>query len=90
MIPERDRIVQLAAKYGAHNLRVFGSWARQEQTPESDLDLLVAMEGGRSYLDLIAFWLALQDLLKRKVDVVTDKGLSPFLRDRILKEAVPL
>ena len=90
MIPQRDNIIGLAAKYGIFNLRVFGSWARHEQRPDSDLDLLVKVESGRSYFDLIGFWQEVQALLNRKVDVVTDEGLSPFLRERILKEAIPL
>ncbi len=64
-----------AAKHGAHNLRVFGSVARGEARPESDLDILVEMEPGRSLMDHIALMQDLEDLLQRKVDVVSEKAL---------------
>lgn len=71
-------------------MRVFGSVARGEACSASDIDLLVEMEPGRSPLDLVALWQALGDLLGDEVDVLSDGGLSPHLRDRILSEAVPL
>ena len=80
----------LAAKHGAQNLRVFGSVARDESGPESDIDLLVKMEEGRSLLDLSALILDLRELLGVKVDVVPEDGLYWLLRRRILKEAKPL
>jgi uncharacterized protein len=86
----REAILQLAARHGASNVRVFGSVVRGETSRESDLDLLVSMEEGRSFLDLVAFWQDAEELLGRPVDVITDGGLSPHLRDRILAEAVPL
>jgi uncharacterized protein len=86
----REAILQLAIRHGASNVRVFGSVVRGETSPESDLDLLVSMEEGRSFLDLVAFWQDTEELLGRHVDVITDGGLSPHLRDRILAEAVPL
>jgi len=87
---KRDDILQLAAKYGAHNVRVFGSVARGEAGSASDVDLLVNMEEGRSFLDLTGLWLDLQDLLGCPVDLLTDGGVSPYLRERIYAEAVPL
>lgn len=86
----RDDILQTAATHGATNVRIFGSVARGEQTGISDLDILVEMEPGRNYLDLVALWQDLEELLGCKVDIVTEGGLSPYLRERILKEAVPL
>jgi hypothetical protein len=86
----RGRILRLAAKYGARRVRVFGSVARGEAKANSDLDFLVHMERGRSYFDLVGLWQDLGELLGRKVDVVTDGGLSPYLRERILREARPL
>lgn len=86
----REDILRLAAHHGARNVRVFGSVARGESSPESDVDLLVEMEPGRSMLDLVAFWQDLEELLACKVDVLTDGGLSPYLRERIYAEAVPL
>lgn len=87
---KRKDILRLASRHGARNVRVFGSAARGEAGPESDVDLLVKMEGGRSLLDLSTFIADLQDLLGRKVDVVSEDGLYWLLRRRILKEAKPL
>lgn len=88
--PHRNEILALAKKRGARNIRVFGSVARNEATTDSDVDILVEMEPGRSLLDLTGLQLDLEELLGRDVDVVTEKGLSPYLRDRILAEATPL
>jgi predicted nucleotidyltransferase len=87
---KRDDVVALIAKHGALNPRIFGSVARGKSTPESDIDLLVKMEEGRSLLDLTALKLDLNDLLGVKVDVVSEDGLYWLLRRRILKEAKPL
>lgn len=87
---DRDRILALAARYGMRRVRIFGSEARGEAREGSDLDLLVEVEPGRSYLDLVGFWQELEESLGRPVDVVSDAGLSPHLRDRILAEAVAL
>ena len=86
----RDLILALAAKHGACNIRVFGSTAGGEGDPSSDIDLLVNMEEGRSFLDLVAFWQDLEELLCCKVDVITDGGINPHLEERIYLEAVPL
>ncbi|WDN87755.1 uncharacterized protein BuS5_00723 [Desulfosarcina sp. BuS5] len=85
---KRDKIVQLADKYGAKNIRIFGSFARGENNSESDADFLVNMEG--SLLRRIALMQDLEDLLGRKVDVVTEKSVHWYVRERIMKEAVPL
>ena len=84
----RDKIVQLADKYGVKNIRIFGSFARGNNNSESDADFLVNMEG--SLLRRIAFMQDLEDLLGRKVDVVTEKSVHWYVRERIMKEAVPL
>lgn len=86
----RDAILRIAAKHGARDVRVFGSVARGMASETSDLDLLVVMEPGRSLLDLVALNQDLEDVLGRPVDVVTEGGLSPYLRDRILAEAIAL
>ncbi len=86
----REEILALGARRGASNIRVFGSAARGQTRPGSDLDLLVSFEAGRSLLDLIGLKHDLEDLVQRPVDVVTDRALSPYLRDQVLAEAVPL
>ena len=86
----RTEILKLATRHGARDVRVFGSLARGEGTEGSDLDLLVKLEEGRSLLDLVGLKQDLEDLLHRPVDVVTERALSPYLRERVLSEAVPL
>ena len=80
----------MASLHGASSVRAFGSRVRGDARPDSDLDLLVTMDPGRSLLDLIAIQQDLEDLLHCKVDVVTENGLSPYIRDRVLAEALPL
>ena len=87
---KREDILQIAARHGARNIRVFGSAARGEDRPDSDLDLLVEMESGRSLVDLVALSQELEELLHRKVDVLTDGGVHPAVRPFILADARPL
>lgn len=87
---KREEILRVADAHGARNVRVFGSVARGDAGPDSDIDFLVEMPKGRSLLDLVGLWQDLEELLGRKVDVVTDGGISPYLKDRILTEARPL
>jgi hypothetical protein len=87
---KREAILQLAAKHGARNVRVFGSVARHEADEHSDIDFLVEMEPGRSLLDLGGLLMDLRELLGRDVDVVTERGLKPRIRERVLQEAVTL
>jgi uncharacterized protein len=86
----REEILGYAAEHGARNVRVFGSVARGEAEANSDVDLLVEMEPGRNLLDLVGFWQDLEDLLGTHVDVLTDGGVSPYMRERIFAEAVSL
>ncbi len=86
----RAEILRLAALHGATNVRVFGSVARGEADDQSDIDFLVDMGSGRSLLDLGAFLDDLQRLLRQPVDIVTERGLKARIRDRLLREAVPL
>ncbi len=86
----RAEILALATRRGASNVRVFGSAARGESRPDSDVDLLVSFETGRSLLDAIGFKHDVEDLIRRPVDVVTERALSPYLRDAVLADAVPL
>jgi len=86
----REDILRIAAKYGASNVRVFGSVARGEEGPESDVDLLIELEAGRSLLDHVALLQDLEEVLSLKVDVVNEKALHHRIRDRVLREATPL
>ena len=86
----RRQILDLATRYGARDVRVFGSLARGEGTEASDLDLLVTLGEGRSLLDLVGLKQDLEDLIHRPVDVVTERGLSPYLREQVLSEAILL
>ena len=86
----REKILELAARHGATEVRVFGSLARGEGTERSDLDLLVTLEEKRSLLDLVGLKQDIEELLHRSVDVVTEPALSPYIRDRVLAEATPL
>jgi uncharacterized protein len=87
---KRQDILRTAKRYGAGNVRIFGSVARGEADTESDLDLLVDMEPGRSLLDLGGLWSDLNALLGMRVDVFTENTLKRRVRERALKEAVPL
>lgn len=86
----REDVRRIAAAHGAGNVRVFGSVGRGEQDASSDLDLLVDMAEGRSLFDLIALSNDLEESLGVDVDVVTEASLSPYIRDRVLDEAVAL
>ena len=86
----RREILDLATRHGARNVRVFGSIARGDDRADSDVDFLVDVEPGRTLLDVIGFEQDLHDLLGRKVQVLTDGGLSPHLQQRIVAEAASL
>ena len=86
----REDILRIAAQHGASHVRIFGSVARGEAKPDSDVDFLVELEPSRSLLDRVALIQDLEDLLGTKVDVATERGLRQCLRDRILNEALLL
>lgn len=86
----RAAITCIASVHGARDVRVFGSANRGETRSTSDLNLLVDMSDGRSLFDLIALANKLEDALGLRVNVLTEGSLSPYLRERILAEAVPL
>ncbi|MFP4580591.1 MAG: nucleotidyltransferase family protein [Candidatus Sumerlaeia bacterium] len=84
---KRLAILEAANKRGARDVRVFGSYARGDEKPDSDVDFLVNMEPGRSLMDLGGLLSDLEELLGRRVDIATEKGLHAYLKDSILKEA---
>lgn len=86
----REVILHTAAKHGAYNVRLFGSVARGEATAESDLDLLVDVGPNHSPFFPGGLLIDLEELLGCKVDIVTEQGLHWYIRDRVLREAVPL
>ena len=87
---QREQILAIAHKNGAQDVRIFGSVARGDAHPDSDIDFLVNLEAGRSLLDLARLLRELQTLLGHNVDVVTEAGLRPRIRPQVLKEARPL
>lgn len=90
LLAQRDTILAIAASHGAEAVRVFGSVARGEDKDESDVDFLVCMQPDRSLFDLIGFKQDMEALLHRPADVVTERGLHPLIRERIMQEAKPL
>ena len=87
---KREQVLQLAARHGARNVRVFGSVARGEARPDSDIDFLVDCGPDPSPFFPGGLLMDLEELLGRRVDIVTERGLHPYLRDKILREAVAL
>jgi predicted nucleotidyltransferase len=86
----RSEILKLAQRHGARRVYLFGSVVRGEATADSDIDVLVELEPGRSLFDLGGLLMDLEALLGRRVDVVTTAGLRERIRERVLREAVPL
>jgi len=86
----REEILSLAARHGARKVRVFGSMARGDAREDSDVDLLVEFEAGRSLFDQAGLLLDLRENLHREFDIVTEQSLHWFIRDKILQEAKPL
>ena len=86
----RDEVLRIARRYGAREVRVFGSVRRGQATPSSDLDLLVRFRKGADLFDQIRLERELGRLLGRRVDVVTEAGLHPLVRPQALYEAIPL
>ena len=85
-----EEILRVSRQHGARAVRIFGSVARGQANVASDLDFLVEMEPGSSLLDIVAIKQDLEDLLGRKVDIVTEAALSPYIRENVLKEAKAL
>lgn len=91
-LPESDvaAIRRIASRHGVDRVRLFGSRARGDAHPASDVDLLIRLLPGHGFSDFMAFCEEAEVALGRRVDVVTEDGLSPYIRDRVLAEAVPL
>ena len=87
---KREEILSIAERHGAYHVRVFGSVARGEAGPDSDVDFLVEMEPARSLMDISGMVVDLQDLLGCPVDLAEPEGLHRLVRDRVLREAIPL
>ena len=87
---KKEKISMVLRRAGVKRAALFGSFARDQATRTSDLDILVEFEGGKTLLDLIALKIKLQKMLDMKIDIVTYQSLSPFLRDTILREQAPL
>jgi predicted nucleotidyltransferase len=87
---QRAAVLDLARRHGARSIRVYGSVARGQATEKSDLDLLVEWEPDRSLLDVVGLKQDLEDLLGVTVDIGSERGLHWFIRDEVLREAVPL
>ena len=87
---KRLEILKLTEQYGVYNVRVFGSVARNQATAESDIDLLVSVKPHTSIHKLAGLWSYLKELLSHEIDLVTDEGLRPEMRDTVLKESVLL
>lgn len=86
----RDALHAIVRRHGGRNLRLFGSVARRQERPDSDVDLLIALDAGRGFADYLAMVEEIETLLGRRVDLVTEGGVSPFFRPYILAEAEPV
>ena len=86
----REEILRICAKHGARNVRVFGSFARGEAGPDSDVDFLVDVGPEHTPWFPGGLLMDLQDLLGRRVDIAEPDGLHWYIREKVLKEAVPL
>ena len=86
----RKKIQKLAAKHGAYNVRLFGSVVREEETSESDIDVLVKLKKGKSFFDLMGFKIDLEDMCNCSVDVIHDKGVPTNIRDQVFSSAIAI
>lgn len=87
---KRDEILRIASIHGAYNVRVFGSVARGDAGPNSDIDLLVNLQPDRSLLDHVGLIQDLEAMMGRKIDVVTEEALHWYIRERVIREAIKL
>ena len=87
---KRDEILKIASTHGTHNVRLFGSVARGQAGPKSNIDFSIKLDSERSLMDHVALIQDLEDLLGRKVDVVSEGALHWYIRDRVLAEVKTL
>ena len=87
---KRESIISVVERNGGRKVRIFGSLARGEELTDSDVDILIELDPGRSLLDILAIKQDLEDLLHRNVDVLTESAVSPYIKDDIMSEAVAL
>jgi predicted nucleotidyltransferase len=90
LFTRREEILSVVTRHGGRNVRIFGSQALGEAKPDSDVDILIDLESGRSLLDIVAIKQDLEDLLGCSVDVVTEAAVSPYIREQVMSEAVKL
>ena len=90
MKQKRAEIISIAERNGGRKVRIFGSLARGDSGMDSDVDFLIELEPERSLLDIVAIKQDLEDLLQRKVDVVTESAVSPYIRKEIVRQAISL
>jgi predicted nucleotidyltransferase len=92
LVPESlaEQVRTLGRQHGISNIRVFGSFARGDAQPESDLDLLVEYVPGHGGFAFVDFCEEVERVLGRRVDVVTENSLHPLIRETVLRQAVPL
>jgi predicted nucleotidyltransferase len=86
----RDEILRLAEQYGASNVRIFGSVARGEARPDSDVDIVVDFPPKKSIFELVGLWLDLKELIGAEVSLVTDDALDGKFKSNVERDAVPL
>ncbi len=84
----KDKIISILVKHGIKRILVFGSHARNEATPTSDIDLIVDFPEGTSLLDHVGIEIELSEALNMKIDLLSRNGISPYIKDHILKEAI--
>ncbi|VAW16939.1 hypothetical protein MNBD_BACTEROID05-1053 [hydrothermal vent metagenome] len=90
IIPKQKQVVSYLKKHGVVKAGVFGSYARGEQKKRSDIDILVKVERGTSLLDIAGFELDLEDIVQKKIDLLTYGAIHPYVKDIILQDEVPI
>ncbi|HEY8214872.1 MAG TPA: nucleotidyltransferase family protein [Methylocystis sp.] len=90
LLAKRAEVLKAASRHGASNVRLFGSVARRSETPSSDVDILIDLAGDRGFSDFLALAEELERLIGREVDLITSRGLSPYLKPLIDEEMITL